>query len=189
VKVSLASIIVFILRSACSARLHGNIFKCVVQGVMAVLSLAIAVLHARRPAVRLTRSGCLNGPQIQPEGAGIFAAEVKRRHVRMVTHQALSQAVHESIEVHTATKLAERRSTGVRALALAADSMALRAHVLGQRAALLFQWAGSELLGESGGGAEKQNSNGKSDDHFDAGRRVFCRSQLRSSDLDQIENC
>ena len=64
----------------------------------------------RRPCSRR-----LDGSQIKPEGPGIFAAQVERGHVWMVDHQAIPQAVHETVKIDTATELAKWRGSGVRA--------------------------------------------------------------------------
>ncbi len=68
-----------------------------------------------------------NRPQVKEECTGIFARETKRWHIRMVSHQALAQAVHESIEIHSTIERAEGRSTNVRTLTALADRMTLRA--------------------------------------------------------------
>jgi hypothetical protein len=98
----------------------------------------------------------LDGSQIKPEGPGIFAAKVKRWHVWMVNHQAISQTVQKTVKIDTATEVAKWRGSGVRAFAPAADGMALCTHALGQSAALLFHRANRDLLGERGRCPEQQ---------------------------------
>src|SRR6266516_3117410 len=75
-----------------------------------------------------------NRPQVKEECTGIFARETKCWHIRMVSHQALAQAVHESIEIHSTIERAEGRSTNVRTLTALADRMTLRAHSFRKRA-------------------------------------------------------
>jgi hypothetical protein len=108
----------------------------------------------------------LDGSQIKPEGPGIFTAQVKRWHVWMVDHQAIPQAVHETVKIDTPTELAKWRGSGVRAFAPAADGMAVCTHAPGQSAALLLHWAKCDLLGESGRCPEQQCEDCESNRHI-----------------------
>jgi hypothetical protein len=107
----------------------------------------------------------LDGSQIKSEGSGIFAAKVKRWHIWMVNHQAISQTVQKTVKIDTATEVAKWRGGGVRAFAPAADGMALCTHALGQSAALLFHRAKRDLLGERGRCSEQQCEDCESNRH------------------------
>jgi hypothetical protein len=110
----------------------------------------------------------LDGPQIKPQGPGIFAAKVKRWHVWMVNHQAISETVHKTVQIDTATEVAKWRGSGMRTFAPTADGMALRTHALGQSAALLFHRAKRDLLAERGRCSEQQCEDCESNRHVEA---------------------
>jgi hypothetical protein len=124
------------------------------------------VIRARkwyRPHANLGRdvpgSRRLNRSHIEDEGAGILACEPKGRHVGMVDHETLAQSFHERVEIDPAIEPTERRSVGMRALTAAANGMAGRAHLLGERPASLFERARPGFLSQSNRYSEQQEQN------------------------------